>query len=475
MLKKIALFLMTLMLGLNGPNAESTEWQPLKPLKLDAEKPRSLTDQEIYQKAIRETAAMVGNEAAQKLASQYNLNIINVTWEDTGRYKNSAVGPNISDMTIQVATEDAKSKNIQTALMPVIRYPNFSDKTGDLSPRDFTLLVGNHKGKKLKRISLYDFLENPTAYLSKPQSWRSPKKSLLVERDSKVLVSAQAAFLPVPKKDKATFNPVLFNYQSYSGDPAVLTILATREGTSVTVIDNKRDGFAAGYSWGQRLFHNQEGKRASLTGERFTDFALKEKIPPKDPENHKGMSMVLLIQVPLKQKHPMSSLPLGSSESSCPNCSMAPTKDKSDVDMAVIGHGAYEGPFTEIDNLNIERDPRFPVRVTVQFYKATSNGVVSAEDMKAIAQEIDGVYARSDSVGSLVVAGETGRITEYEGSKVQPSDWWEKFWQRHYDNTGETREVTIQKFIHLMGPNYPHHAVTDLYLRDILRQKNSGG
>lgn len=34
---------------------------------------------------------------------------------------------------------------------------------------------------------------------------------------------------------------MLFNYQSYEGDPAVLAIVATREGTSATITDNKRD------------------------------------------------------------------------------------------------------------------------------------------------------------------------------------------------------------------------------------------
>ena len=66
---------------------------------------------------------------------------------------------------------------------------------------------------------------------------------------------------------------MLFNYQSVPGDPAVLTILATREGTSVTVIDNERDGFQAGQTWGQRLFFNQDGERASLTGTRLSDTA----------------------------------------------------------------------------------------------------------------------------------------------------------------------------------------------------------
>jgi hypothetical protein len=60
-----------------------------------------------------------------------------------------------------------------------------------------------------------------------------------------------------------------------------------------------------------------------------------------------------------------------------------------DVEAAVIGHGKVQGPYVEIDDFAIERDERFPVRVTVQFYKATSNGVVSAQDMEGIAAQID--------------------------------------------------------------------------------------
>lgn len=38
--------------------------------------------------------------------------------------------------------------------------------------------------------------------------------------------------------------------------------------------------------------------------------------------------------------------------------------------VAVAGHGKVEGPFTEIDDLDIERDDRYPARVRVQFYAA---------------------------------------------------------------------------------------------------------
>jgi hypothetical protein len=398
-----------------------------------------------YRKVVAATAGMVRDPAARRLAAKHGLRILDLTWEDTGRYKGSAVGPNISDMTIQVQQADPRTERFRLTCMPVIRYPNFTDKTGDVPIDRFFLLVGNQKGRRLHKVTLQELLSNLRKYLSKPASWRGPRKSLLAERDKHVLVSAQACFLPVPRRGIAQFNPVLFNYQSYRGDPAVLTILATREGTSVTVIDNVRDAFQAGRTWGQRLFFNQNGERASLTGQRLSEFLSGRKPPKTGPDGRPvgveagesaGLNMVLLIQVPLKQKRPMyRSMPMPmAAPGAMPE---GVQKRGSDVEAAVIGHGKVEGPFTEIDNLPIERDPRFPVRVTVQFYKATSNGVVSRKDMAEIARQIRRVYDEADYVGSLVVEGETGRPAEHEGPKVEPHDWWDRFWRRYWRNTGE--------------------------------------
>ena len=265
-----------------------------------------------YAEVVRKTAGMVSDRQARAIAAKYGLNILNVTWEDTGRYLGSSVGPNISDMTIQVQQKDQASGRFYLTSMPVIRQPNFSDVTADIDPKKFYLLVGNEKGKALKRISLEQLLADPRAYMTEPGSWKGSEKSLLAKRDTHVLVSAQACFLPVPRKGIAEFNPVIFNYQSYEGDPAVLTILATREGTSMTVIDNKRDAFQAGMTWGQRLFFNQKGDRAPLTGKRLSDYLAgddtkggKDKKVTQSVEaaQETGLNMVLLIQVPLKQKN----------------------------------------------------------------------------------------------------------------------------------------------------------------------------
>ena len=92
------------------------------------------------------------------------------------------------------------------------------------------------------------------------------------------------------------------------------------------------------------------------------------------------------------------------------------------MDTAVLGHGPSEGKFTELDNLTITRDDRFPVRVTLQFYQATSNGVMSKDNVKAMAAQIKRVYGKGDYVGSLVVPTELDRQrpTNWDGVTTRP-------------------------------------------------------
>ena len=409
-----------------------------------------------YRDVIVRTESMVNDPDVLEAAHTWGMDVLNVTWEDTGRYSDSAVGPNISDMTIQMQWMNPIDGSTELHLMPVIRFPNFSDVTGDIPPEAFSMKVGNQDDLPLEDITLKDFLKNPVAYLSDPGSWNGGARPLYSgNRDSHVLVSAQACFLPIPEDGMATFNPVLFNYQSMRDDPAVLTVLVTREGSSVTVIDNVRDSFEAGWSWGQRLFHNANGEKASLTGRRLSDFMADGSDAEENPESEgkpdiagdtEGLNMVLLVQIPLKQKNPprvgmFAGGDMMYNESAVP---MSPAEMESDVEEAVIGHGELEGPFVEIDGQKIKRDPRFPVRVTVQFYKATSNGVVSESDMAEIARQIATVYAQADYVGSLVTGDRSGRPTDWEGDHDEPPFWWDDFWARHWMNTGLTREETIR-------------------------------
>ena len=400
-----------------------------------------------YSDVVARVASMTSDAEAQRLAAAHGLQVLNLTWEDTGRWQGSSVGPNISDVTIEVVSEDTSARKL--ALMPVIRFPNFTDRTADVRLDRVFLRVGNErKGAEPKVITLRDLLADPGRYLSFPSSGRIASGSLLAPRDTHALVSAQAAFLPVPRAGKATFHPVIFNYQSTAGNPAVLTILVTRQGTSVTIVDNARDTVSGGASWGQRLFFNAGGERAPLTAERLGDVQASGVTSNGESAASVGedANLLLLVQVPLRFREPprrAAADALGCK--SVPSPASAPAmkterRDAPDMEVAVLGHGALQGPFTELAGLSVERDPRFPVRVTVQFYQATSSAAVGDANMAQLAGLIEKVYAKGDFVGSLVVPdpGDPRRPTAWDGASPPPGDvsWWdfpglvERWWKK---------------------------------------------
>jgi len=232
---------------------------------------------------------------------------------------------------------------------------------------------------------------------------------------------------------------VLFNYQSSPGAPAVLSILVTRQGTSMQVIENRaEDATSAG--WGQELYFDNKGQRAAFTAERKSD--VEQRIAaqggPKTEDDKsalaKGADVLFLVQVPLvhagRPRPPMAPMaaPMAESAGGAPAAAAAPAKkgsamraEKSDVEQAVLGHGPNLGRYDEGHHLRLERDARFPIRVTVQFYKATSNGVVSDIDLDSISRSIGSVYEHAEFVGSLVLPeNDARRPTAWQ--KV-PREW----------------------------------------------------
>jgi hypothetical protein len=404
------------------------------------------SDSQEYARVIAKVTNMVSDSDLSRRVRRRNLSLVNVSWEDTGRAQGSSVGPNISDLSLQVRRKDP-SGQFESSIMPVIRPPNFADRTGDVPSDRFFVRVGNEHGQSLRSIPLTDVLKNLKAFAARPESILGDG-NVFAARDSHFLVSAQAVFLPIPKSGKAQFNPVVFNYQSAPGSPAVLTILVTRQGTSMQVIENKsEDATAAG--WGQELYFNNKAQRAAFTAERKSDVV--ERIAaqggPKTEDDktalQKGADVLFLIQVPLKHAQlgrlggampgGMASGGGGMAPSAAPPpAPMAkPSKgapmadeasaERSDVEQAVLGHGPNVGPFNEGHRLKLERDPKFPIRITVQFYKATSNGAVSDIDLDSISRSIGSVYEHADAVGSLVMPdGDPRRPTAWQ--KV-PHEW----------------------------------------------------
>ena len=143
-----------------------------------------------FNDAISRVESMVWDTNVGRLVQKHGLVAVNVTWEDTARDKSSAWGPNISDMTIGV-----RDPNGNLHPMPVVRFDNYTDLTGDIDPARLWLRVGNEDGRGLKTVSLASVLKNPRNYLHDPSSWTGSRTSLWASRDSHVIVSAQACFL----------------------------------------------------------------------------------------------------------------------------------------------------------------------------------------------------------------------------------------------------------------------------------------
>jgi hypothetical protein len=382
-----------------------------------------------FEDTIHSVESMVHDQRIQRLANTHGLSLVNVTWEDTARHTHSVYGPNISDMTIGVRDSDGKLHP-----MPVFRFDNYTDKTADLNAKDIWIRTGNETGKRLQNTRLVDVLSDIKSHLSRPQSFVARQDDLTAINDSHYLVSAQACFLPISKTGTATFTPVIYNYQSRIGAPAVLTLVATREGTSIQVVENN-DGYMS-----EVLYFNKNGQRAPFTATRLSTFKDRKGdaiTSAKDATEDGGSDVVLIIQVPLKTRPfargsfaaPKSLKGLAVS----PPAARVAEGHLSDVETAVIGHGKTEGRFDEINGLNIERDSRFPIRITAQFYKATSNGIVTSADVAELRQQIDRVYDEADFVGSLVMDTSNSRPTSWTDLQTVSSAslWSSSIWTWH--------------------------------------------
>ncbi|MFW6369010.1 MAG: hypothetical protein ACOC0J_00310 [Myxococcota bacterium] len=370
-------------------------------------------------RTITRVTAMPGDQELLGRARGMGLDVLNVLWEDTARAAGSSLGPNISDVTLQVH-EPLSGGGKRQHLLPVIRFPNFTDETADVPAESLFVRVGNHgRAGSLEPVPLTEVLGNLRRYLSDPSSLVGDD-DFLARRDTHFLVSAQHVFLPIPEEGQVEFNPVIFNYQSSPGDPAVLVLLITREGTSVQVVENRQGQGGRG----QPLFFNNSGQRTLFTAERRSAVEARiEQHGVTEPGDvgalEEGSDMMLIVQVPLKHNNRGVLGGLAVQEGAAPMAAPSMSRrsirrEQSDVEQAVLGHGDDLGPFVEANNLRLERDDRFPIRVTVQFYRATSNGVIDDSDLRAVRDEIRMVYDNADYVGSLVVP---------DTPRHRPTDW----------------------------------------------------
>jgi len=385
------------------------------------------------------------SSANQILARSHGLQLSTVAWEDTARTKGSCFGPNISDLSLMVPNGPSGPRNA-----PLLRKPNFADLTSDQLMDSFTVNVGNEVNSPLSAIPLRDYIANISRYTG----IRVKTGSLVSARDTHVLTSAQACILPL-RDGSVEFGVRLYNYQSRT-EPAVLVVIVSAQGTSTHVVlgrDNVLD-------------FNKGGRKASFIAERLRDDRARRGVPLDGAmtAEEKTRNALLIFQIPLVVAAatfaPLDEMSMSMNSVLCAPCApwgapmyeaaaSAPVAAASAPMFAAAsapmfaaassqklrrgdeeedddfdcrgGRGARRGmdhgvlrtsdgrdAFPSLAEYTVQRDERFPIRCTIQYYHVTDDPAITAEDMAMIAGEV----VRHMPVGSLVVGGRTERPTE---------------------------------------------------------------
>lgn len=354
---------------------------------------------------------------ARGMARRHGLDFVTIAWEDCARTKNSSWGPCISDMTLRANGH----------LMPMLRQPNFADKTWDAPMSSIRLNVSNGNGggsgyfpsSPPASVTLDTYLasvgkRSAFNFRGKPINLYAP------ERDSHVIVSTQACFLETQgagsDHQDVPFNVALRVYQA---DAPILVIIATSKGTTAQVVNSAsrvHDLFVCTPSGqrarivAQRLSKNRAERGVTYTGAMTAE---------EQQDN-----FIMIIQVPLKSMRPRPQLETTLCTFGGPvyrgggrgadTERIQRTADACDVEDAILKVGEAEGAFESnfgVFDQDCVRDARYPVRVTLQFYKMTSNGVMSEAAIDGIAAQF--TAARADArVFSSLVTDYTDRPTE---------------------------------------------------------------
>lgn len=223
------------------------------------------------------------DQAIKRRAAQYDLDVLPVSWDDTGRDEGSCWGKNNSDVTL-------KPMKPEGGRCPIIRRPNFADLSCDVAPDSWNLTVQSRDGGEATRVT-------PQEYLTSHIIGKDGKAmNLWCDRDAKgFLTSAQANILPL-SDGACEFVPTLFNYQSArgSGDPALLVVVSTNLGTTAIVITERTIN----------LYYELKGKAANYVATRLRDDREKRGVPLDGPmtQEERDRNVLLILSVPLKQK-----------------------------------------------------------------------------------------------------------------------------------------------------------------------------
>ena len=189
---------------------------------VDGSIPRAARERAAYAQVVSRVAGMTDDPRATSLVNRTGLELLNVLWEDTGRWQGSSVGPNISDVTIEVrdgrrARRHAHRADAGASATPTSpTRPATSRSTAD----------GSRSAIRPARTATLS-ARQPARFLAAPGQLheRCPtgddQGRLAAGAARPARAGQRAGDLPADpaSSGKATFWPVIFNYQSTPQEP----------------------------------------------------------------------------------------------------------------------------------------------------------------------------------------------------------------------------------------------------------------
>lgn len=78
------------------------------------------------------------------------------------------------------------------------------------------------------------------------------------------------------------------------------------------------------------------------------------------------------------------------------------------MDDAVLRAKVTKSNFKCVGNYKLERDDRYPIRCTIQFYKVTDKDDIPEKEFQEMRQKIHKIYVLGKAFGSLVIGEDSG-------------------------------------------------------------------
>ena len=230
---------------------------------------------------ISQLVSTISNQA------RYPLALESLFWNKYNKLRVKAWGGCVTDQTVL----------INNTRMPIIRKPNFSESTWDVSLDSIPITIGNQtkvdQYSQPQIISLRQYLTNFSDYMSSSgkgvdadakdeetkETTSKPKANLLASTDNTVTMNTSCVLLPSNINTGNTeFALGTFNWKTSLNNPACLYIISTYSGTSSVIVEGNF----------QKIFYNNHGKNSLFQVPTQTGIDKNE--------------CITIVQVPLKQK-----------------------------------------------------------------------------------------------------------------------------------------------------------------------------